>query len=193
MIWNKIPEDTYSRRVENYVEKLLKIERGRDIARREEVIERHRTYARKYYSENRRRILEKNRTVYSNRIKIYNRRYYRERRQADVLFRLKMNVRSRLRSAIREGSQTRNLGCSVEELKMHLESKFKHGMTWSNYGQGTDKWNIDHITPLSWYDLTDHVQLALACHYSNLQPMWCSLNSQKGNSIIKMLQTENTS
>ena len=30
------------------------------------------------------------------------------------------------------------------ELKEHLESKFKDGMTWKNYGE---KWQIDHVIP----------------------------------------------
>ena len=37
------------------------------------------------------------------------------------------------------------LGCTWEELVVHLESKFDNGMTWSNRGE----WHIDHIIPMS--------------------------------------------
>lgn len=33
----------------------------------------------------------------------------------------------------------KDLGCSVSDLKIYLESKFAVGMTWDNYG----KWHIE--------------------------------------------------
>jgi len=57
---------------------------------------------------------------------------------------------------------------SIEGLKNILESKFQSGMNWENYGE----WHIDHIRPLSSFDLTNPTELKLACHYSNLQPLW---------------------
>ena len=52
-------------------------------------------------------------------------------------------------------------------------------MTWENWGKGAGKWNMDHILPISLFDLTklDHQQ---ACyHYSNLRPLWENLNGLK--------------
>lgn len=40
-----------------------------------------------------------------------------------------------------------HLGCSLDELKRHLESQFERGMSWSNYG--THGWQIDHVVPLA--------------------------------------------
>lgn len=59
-------------------------------------------------------------------------------------------------------------GCSIDELKSHLESLFKQSMTWDNYGK---IWQIDHIKPLFQFDLTDPIQLKEACYYTNLQPI----------------------
>jgi hypothetical protein len=70
-------------------------------------------------------------------------------------------------------------GCTVPELMAHLSSKFQPGMTWDNYG----KWHIDHKRPLAAFDLTDPAQLATACHYTNLQPLWASDNIRKGKRI----------
>ena len=48
-------------------------------------------------------------------------------------------------------------------------------MTWNNYG----KWHVDHIKPLSKFDLTVASEQFKACHYSNLQPLWAEENIEK--------------
>lgn len=81
----------------------------------------------------------------------------------------------------KHGSAVRDLGCSIEEFKTHLESKFQHGMTWENYGR--KGWHIDHIKPLSSFDLTDGEQLKIACNYKNMQPLWWNDNLSKGSHV----------
>jgi hypothetical protein len=92
---------------------------------------------------------------------------------------LKRNLRSRLNKAIsgkyKTGSAVDDLGCSIEELKKHLELQFKPGMSWDNYGE----WEIDHIKPLNKFNLLDTVQLQAACYYKNLQPLWHEDNLSK--------------
>jgi hypothetical protein len=94
--------------------------------------------------------------------------------------RIAENLRSRISRAIRRnlkgGSAVDDLGCSIEELKEHLESQFQEGMAWDNYG----KWHIDHINALVKFDLTDEQQFKKAAHYSNLQPLWAKDNISKG-------------
>jgi hypothetical protein len=111
-------------------------------------------------------------------------KYYRTRR-ADINFRLGINLRVRLNMALKNdqkaGSAVDDLGCTVEGLREHLESKFKPGMTWENWGLGEGKWHIDHIVPLSAFDLSDRQHLLLACNYLNLQPLWQKENLSKGN------------
>lgn len=65
----------------------------------------------------------------------------------------------------------------MAELIVHLESKFRPGMTWEN--RGKKGWHIDHIKPLSAFDLTDPGQVSDACHYTNLQPLWWKENLDK--------------
>ena len=74
----------------------------------------------------------------------------------------------------------KDLGCSIEEFKAYIESLFQPGMTWGNWGKGNNKWHIDHIRPISSFDLSDRDQLKKACHYSNLQPLWEVDNLIKG-------------
>lgn len=81
----------------------------------------------------------------------------------------------------KNGSAVRDLGCSIEELKTYLESKWQPGMNWDNWSK--DGWHIDHIRPLASFDLSDPEQLRQACHYTNLQPLWAEDNFKKSDSV----------
>ena len=106
--------------------------------------------------------------------------------KTDIQFKLSHNLRARLHSAIKGnykvGSAVKDLGCTVEELKQYLESKFQSGMSWDNWS--SDGWHIDHIKPLASFDLMDRQQLLEACHYTNLQPLWANENLTKSDKII---------
>lgn len=102
--------------------------------------------------------------------------YFVEYRNNDMSKKIAHNLRVRLRRLVKTGSAVKNLGCSVPEFLAHLESKFTERMTWSNYGQ----WHIDHIQPLSSFNLESAEQLVVACHYTNLQPLWAEENISKG-------------
>jgi len=130
--------------------------------------------SRKYNKNNRDKRTAHNREwCKNNRDKVIE---YRER----IENRIKANLRSRLSRAVKRqlkgGSAVKDLGCSIGELRSHLEDKFTEGMSWDNYG----KWHIDHIKPLDIFDLTNSEDLKVACHYSNLQPLWATDNLSKG-------------
>lgn len=115
------------------------------------------------------------------------RRRHAKEKNKNLLTRLKADIRSRLSIAVRysgrykSGSSIDNLGCSIEELKVYLESIFLPGMTWEN--RGINGWHIDHIVPLVSFDLSNLEQLKKACHYTNLQPLWAIDNLQKGSKL----------
>ncbi len=69
------------------------------------------------------------------------------------------------------------IGCSIEELKQHLESQFTSNMNWDNHGQYG--WHIDHIKPVNTFDLTDEEQLKRCWHYTNLRPLWWDENLRR--------------
>lgn len=91
-------------------------------------------------------------------------------------------VRSRICNALRGNSKfldTKNLlGCEWDAFCWFLEAQFLPGMTWENYGE---IWEIDHITPLSWFDFSNPLDQKQAFHFSNHQPLWVTENRQKGN------------
>lgn len=111
-------------------------------------------------------------------------RQIKKKHQDTSLFcKLRMALRNRLYYAVSgrmsDISAVRHLGCSVEELKAHLEKQFEPGMTWDNWT--VNGWHIDHIKPLASFDLTDINELKLAVRFENLQPMWASKNQSKGS------------
>lgn len=73
------------------------------------------------------------------------------------------------------------LGCSKQELVEHLESQFQDGMSWENYG--LHGWHIDHIIPVSSFDISEPNQLKKCFHFSNLQPLWAIDNLRKSNKL----------
>jgi hypothetical protein len=94
--------------------------------------------------------------------------------------RIAHNLRSRMYQAVtrgfKTGSAVRDLGCSIPEFMLHVESQFTDNMSWDNYGQ----WHLDHIEPLAGFDLTDRQQFLKAAHYTNYQPLWAKDNLMKG-------------
>lgn len=91
-------------------------------------------------------------------------------------------LRGRLEAAMKyttnKSQKARELvGCSISELRAHIEKQFKSGMTWENHSY--TGWHIDHIKPLAKFDLRDPAQQKIAFHFSNLQPLWAPENLAK--------------
>lgn len=120
------------------------------------------------------------------RVNEYSTKYQASRKISNINYRLAIRLRKRLGTALKnnqkKGSAVDLLGCSVEQLRCHLASKFQPGMTWDNWS--LTGWHIDHIRPLSSFDLTDLDQLKQACHYTNLQPLWAKDNLVKGSTNV---------
>lgn len=155
-----------------------------------------------YYRENKQKILEEKKDYYkdnkthicdrikSNYLKNKNTinktrlKRHHVRVKIDMSYKLAKNIRTRIRNALKKGhkpgSAIKDLECTVQELKLYLESKFLPGMSWDNYS--LHGWHIDHIVPLSSFNLEDPEQLKKACHYTNLQPLWAKDNLTKGAS-----------
>lgn len=132
-------------------------------------------YNRKYRKDNRKKLNE------SNNI------YFKNRRKIDFNFRFALQMRGRIRQALKaQRSYKTNttfklIGCNLAELKNYLESLFTEGMAWNNYGYYG--WHVDHLIPCASFDLTDPEQQRICFHYSNLQPLWAKDNQRKGAKV----------
>lgn len=105
----------------------------------------------------------------------------KQRRTTEPNFKLAHALRTRINRAIKSNfkvsSVIENLGCSISELREHLEKQFSPGMTWANHTQFG--WHIDHIIPLHTVDLTNETQFKRVSHFSNLRPLWWKENIQR--------------
>jgi hypothetical protein len=137
-----------------------------------EYIKNNKDKKKKYYVNNKEKISTYNkiwREKNKNKINEYNRQKYKNNTQ----YKLKNILRSRFHDLLNKNKKEISIidliGCSIKELKLHLESLFLPEMSWENHGE---IWEIDHIKSCSSFNLTD-VELQKECfHYSNLQPLF---------------------
>ena len=150
-------------------------------------LERCRERSRIWARENKDRARENNRAYMSiegnaERRRARGRKRHSERYRSDVQYRLKISLRTRINQALKRNrrptSVLRAVGCTISELKSHIEAQFCPGMTWDNWAR--DGWHVDHIVPLSFFDLSDPEQMRAAAHFSNLRPLWAKDNLSKG-------------
>lgn len=122
----------------------------------------------------------------------YNRDRMNRERKGNNQLRLAQNLRCRVNATLRKmlfkwAYQKRKpklpglIGCSVQHLVSHVESKFKPGMSWSNHSK--EGWHIDHEIPYQQFDLSTYEGSRAWCHWTNLQPLWASENKLKSNKL----------
>ena len=137
-------------------------------------LEKCKQQVRELYAKNRKKYAKKQRA----KPDFYVKKYLKAKN--NILEHLATRLRIRLHSALRrknlkkQTSLSTYLGCTVEELKIHLEKQFKPGMSWDN----RKEWHIDHIVPLA--SAKDEETMNKLCHYTNLQPLWAEENLSKG-------------
>lgn len=138
--------------------------------------------------------------------KIYNKTNPENRIIKNIRRRAQDSVRTIIDYGVRdevEYSILKDIHCTRKELKTHIESQFKDNMNWDNYGIGYmvdnrnrpiyDKegntiplmqWHVDHILPISKFNLEDPEAIKHINHYKNLRPEWSNENLLKSNKII---------
>jgi hypothetical protein len=96
--------------------------------------------------------------------------------------RIRSRVRNVLNGKVKSKSTLELLGCTIEQVKERLESKFRDGMSWQNYGS---YWHIDHIRPCASFNLENEEEQKKCFHYYNLQPLTAKENLIKGAKFLQ--------
>jgi hypothetical protein len=110
----------------------------------------------------------------------------RRKQAAKPINRIIRNVRKRLRDVMHGKRGALNVvGCTRKQLQKHLQSQFTDQMHWNNYGT---YWHVDHIVPVSHFDLANPEHVKLVHHYTNLRPMEAAANMMRGNKIEQPIQ-----
>lgn len=111
----------------------------------------------------------------------YQKRYYSEPQfKIAVVLRKRVVLALKTRGISKSRSLRELLGCTIPELKQHLESQFRQGMSWDNHGE----WHVDHIRPCAAFDLTRVAEQKVCFHYTNLQPLWAEENLRKSDKTL---------
>jgi len=169
------------------------IQRKEYIAKNKDKIKHNR---KKYYQKNINKFRCNSKIYYRNNAKKYkqynkNRRddlnkWQKEKYKNDPIFRLKKSMSTNIYHSLKENKNSQSweklVGYTCQDLKKHLESQFKEGMTWENYG----KWQIDHRVPISLFNITSTKCKGFrACwKLENLQPLWAKENRNKSNKLF---------
>jgi len=108
----------------------------------------------------------------------------KERYHSDPIYKLRVLLRNRQRGVIaqefRSAKTMQLLGAGLDVVIGHLKKKFRQPMSLKNMGS---VWEIDHVRPLSSFDLSKPQEQAIALHYTNLQPLFVTENRRKGAKI----------
>ena len=119
--------------------------------------------------------------------------YVTDRYHSDLSFKIKMCISSSIAARLKttKKGKFRHLHYTAEDLVKNIESKFKKGMNWDNYGK---QWHIDHVVPVSWFKIKDigDSDFRQAWDLSNLKPEWKEYNMSKGNRFTENPQLKFT-
>lgn len=118
-------------------------------------------------------------------------KYTKEQRTIRTNLSSAIRIRLNRRNSSKKGdSYLEKLGYTIEQLKVHLESKFYpnprtgEAMSWDNWSHCG--WHIDHVIPDSWftYQTMDDQAFKDSWALSNLQPKWAFENFSKNNRFV---------
>ena len=117
----------------------------------------------------------------------FNQRKNSKKRYKNISTRLNSRMSWGIYSALKSGKEgkswTELVDFTLDELKDHLELYFESGMSWDNCGKGKNKWQIDHIIPKAYFNITspycDDFKKCWAL--DNLQPLWAEDNLKKSD------------
>lgn len=153
-----------------------------------------------YRQKNKEKILAKNKLDYYRdkekraEYKRLNRDKIREREnmvyKTNLNYKMGKILRSSLLQSIKLYSSTKKnnktmsyVGLTKEQFKNYIKQQFQPGMNWGNWGH--NGWHIDHIRPVSSFDLNNPEELNACMHYTNLRPLWAKENIIKRNKYPK--------
>jgi len=140
----------------------------------------NRKHLNEYHKEWREKNIEHHRSIKNE--------YQKARKAKDPVYKLIGNFRTAIYTVLKEnnmhkfGHYFEVLGYTPNDLVKHLESQFKDGITWENYGE----WHVDHKLPISSFTFTDmnDPEFKKCWSLENLQPLWELENLSKSTHIL---------
>jgi len=110
--------------------------------------------------------------------------YRKKKREDNIQYCLIDRLRARIRKMLNSHNGEKYfkthelLGCSFEDFKKHIERQFYGDMSWEK-----KNFELDHIIPCSWFDLSNPIHQKICFNYKNIQPLTSKDNSKKSDKI----------
>lgn len=104
-----------------------------------------------------------------------------ERFKNDIIYKLKQNVKSYIHIQLKNQNKKKidkssiYLGCSIEF--------FKDWLFHNNLNYNTEEYHMDHVIPLSLFDLNKQEEIDIAFHWTNIQVLPKKENLKKSNNF----------
>lgn len=155
---------------------------------RDEITERQRKYREqnkekeserqcKYYEQNKEVIAEKKRKYRKENKEVIaerNRKYRKENKEQVFIRGSLRRILTNWKGGMADAEKL--LGYTCEQLREHIESQFKDGMSWENRSE----WHVDHKKPIKAFLDEGITDPAIVNALDNLQPLWAHENLSKG-------------
>ena len=143
-------------------------------------------YQQQHYQENREALQAYQRTPEARARRNARTRTQRATNQGKLL-KAARELHWRFYKGIRCGDVTKQrgqalVGCTRQQYRDLLASKFKPGMSHDNHGRGTGTWQPDHVIPIAaFFGEINQANLEIVYWWKNVQPLWHAENAAKGN------------
>lgn len=120
----------------------------------------------------------------------HNIQYQKDRKALDPIYKLSCNIRGLIKDAFNRKGYSKSsktadiLGCSFEDLMIHLEEtcKANYGCSIVELEAAGYSWDLDHKVPVSVAETEEN--LIRLCHYSNLQVLESNQNRHEKRDLI---------
>ena len=71
-------------------------------------------------------------------------------------------------------------GLDIKNIRQWFEYQFQEGVGWSDFGE---KWQFDHIIPVTYFDFSDEEELRLCWNFTNIRVEHFQINKDRGNRL----------
>lgn len=116
---------------------------------------------------------------YPQFVKLEKNKWCNEQTKSNPNYRIKKSLAARLRTVMTKNHSTmKYLGCDIPFLKLWFEYNFDDIMNWDNYGI---YWSIDHVIPVSKFNLEIELEKFKCWNWTNLVPISVYKNCSKKN------------
>ena len=175
----KSVKESYNKNKEYYIKDSIK--------RQNKNPKKYKEYQKQYREENKDKLKESYKQYYINNKEKYSeysqrkdviekrKKRWKHRYYTDVSFRLKEILKANFHLFFKDKGKNKNLSFnsiieySYKDLKNHLESNFREGMNWDNFGE---LWEIHHIKPQSIFNIENINEIKECWELNNLIPLW---------------------